>query len=129
MLTGHFGLQLVASTSSSQFFIVLGRAFRSLGFLGWAAWYSLVASMMRRKCSGPLVQVKGVGFWLYFFRCRSSKDALRQCLLGENAEKAFGRANTRDRRVGRREAGGYHELVRGTLRYIDVIRAHATRNR
>src|SRR5580698_8208182 len=74
MLTGHFGLQLVASTSSSQFFIVLGRAFRSLGFLGWAAWYSLVASMMRRKCSGPLVQVKGVGFWLYFFRCRSSKS-------------------------------------------------------
>src|SRR5208337_1472743 len=54
--------------------VLLTRVFRCLGFLGWAAWYSLVASMMRWKCSGPLVQVNGVGFWLYFFKYRSRKS-------------------------------------------------------
>src|SRR5664279_926999 len=54
--------------------------------------------MMRWKCSGPLVQVKGVGLWLYCFRYRSRKSfnsflerctLCVKCLSGENAEKAF----------------------------------------
>jgi hypothetical protein len=58
----------------------------------------LVASMMRWKGSGPLVQVKGMGFWLYFFRKSSRKSFssfFKRCTLcvrawaGENAEKAF----------------------------------------
>ena len=45
-----------------------------LGLLWMGAWYSLVAWMMRWKRSGPLVQVNGVGFWLYFLKYRSRKS-------------------------------------------------------
>src|SRR5664279_5829042 len=49
--------------------------------------------MMRWKCSGPLVQVKGVGLWLSQQKILQlllgALYALRQCLSGENAEKAF----------------------------------------
>src|SRR5258706_8416644 len=40
--------------------------------------------MMRWKCSGPLVQVNGVGFSLYFFRYRirkSFRSFLERCTL------------------------------------------------
>src|SRR5271157_1468147 len=56
--------------------------------LGWAAWCSLVASMMRWKWSGPLVQVNGVGFWLSCFKYRSRsscKSFFDRCTLWVSA--------------------------------------------
>jgi hypothetical protein len=48
-------------------------AFRCFGCLGWAAWYSLVASMIRCRCSGPLVPGERRGILAVFLEVSVQK--------------------------------------------------------